>query len=69
MDIYEHPIKENEDGTVKDHLYVICVDVAEGKQLDSSTFTVIDISTTPYKFVAKYKSCVYFTYTFSNHYS
>ena len=56
MDIYEHPIKENEDGTVKDHLYAICVDVAEGKQLDSSAFTVIDVSTTPYKFVAKYKS-------------
>ncbi len=56
MDIYEHPVKENEDGTVKDHLYAICVDVAEGKQLDSSAFTVIDVSTTPYKFVAKYKS-------------
>jgi hypothetical protein len=56
MDIYEHPIKENEDGSVKDHLYAICVDVAEGKQLDSSAFTVIDVSTTPYKFVAKYKS-------------
>jgi len=56
MDIYEHPVKENTEGTVKEHLYAICVDVAEGKQLDSSAFTVIDVSTTPYKFVAKYKS-------------
>jgi hypothetical protein len=56
MDIYQHPIKENAEGNVKDHLYTICVDIAEGKQLDSSAFTVIDVSTTPYKLVAKYKS-------------
>ena len=58
MDIYEHPIKGNEEGTTKDHLYVMCVDVSEGKNLDSSTFTVIDVSTTPYKLVAKYKNAV-----------
>lgn len=55
MDIYEYPVKGNEEESLKDHLYAICVDVAEGKNLDSSTFSVIDISSTPYKQVAKYK--------------
>jgi hypothetical protein len=32
------------------------VDVSEGKNLDSSTFSVIDISTTPYRQVATYSS-------------
>jgi hypothetical protein len=55
MDIYEYPVKENEEESIKDHLYAICVDVAEGKNLDSSTFSVIDISSTPYRQVAKYR--------------
>ena len=37
-------------------MYCICVDVTEGKNLDSSAFTVFDISETPYKQVAMYKS-------------
>ena len=56
MDILEHPIKENEDGSVLDHLYVISVDVSDGKNLDYSTFSVIDVSSTPYKQVAKYRN-------------
>jgi len=56
MDIYEVPIKDNDDGTVKDHLYAITVDVAEGKNLDASTMSVFDVSVIPYKQVAKYKS-------------
>ena len=55
MNIYEHPVK-GDDETTKDHLYGIWVDVSEGKNLDCSTFSVIDISTTPYKQVATYKS-------------
>ena len=56
MDVWEHPIKGDDEQTSKDHLYVICVDVAEGRNLDFSTFTVTDISSTPYKMVAKYRS-------------
>ena len=55
MNIYEHPIKGN-DNDKKDHLYCICVDVSEGRNLDSSAFSIIDISSTPYKLVATYKS-------------
>jgi hypothetical protein len=56
MKIYEHPIKEGQNESKSDHLYCITVDVSEGKNLDSSTFSVIDISTTPYKQVATYAS-------------
>jgi hypothetical protein len=38
------------------HQYVICADVAGGKELDSSAFVVIDITSIPYIVVAKYKS-------------
>ena len=53
--IYEHPVKEA-NGHPKDHLYCITVDVSEGKNLDCSAFSVIDISQTPYKQVATYNS-------------
>ena len=53
LDIYEHPIKGDESVTL-DHIYAICVDVAEGKNQDCSAFSVFDISSTPYKQVAKY---------------
>jgi hypothetical protein len=56
MKIYEHPIKENGEDVKSDHLYCVCVDVSEGKNLDSSAFSVIDISTTPYRQVATYAS-------------
>lgn len=55
MKIYEYPIK-GDDETTKDHLYALWVDVSEGRNLDCSTFSVIDISTAPYKQVATYKS-------------
>ena len=58
LDIYEHPIKEGVNEAVKDSVYAICVDVAEGKNLDASAFSVIDISSTPYRQVAKYKSAL-----------
>jgi hypothetical protein len=56
MKIYEQPIKENGSDIQKDHIYCLIADVSEGKGLDSSTFSVIDISATPYKQVAAYKS-------------
>ena len=55
MKIYKTPIKG--DGDVKkDHLYGLWVDISEGKGLDSSTFSVIDLSVTPFEQVATYKS-------------
>ena len=55
MKIYEHPIKEDEENK-SEHLYAMAVDVSEGKNLDSSAFSVFDISTMPYKQVATYNS-------------
>jgi len=54
--IFERPVKEDGEKNLKDHLYCIMVDVAEGKGLDSSAFQVIDITATPYKQVASYNS-------------
>ena len=48
LDIYEKP--------KKDAMYCISVDVARGGARDYSAFTVIDITTIPYKLVAKYKN-------------
>ena len=56
MKIYEHPIKGDGEISKAEHLYCIAVDVSEGKNLDSSAFSVIDISATPYKQVATYAS-------------
>jgi hypothetical protein len=53
--IYEHPIKEDAE-KLKDHLYCVTVDVSEGRNLDCSAFSVFDISSTPYRQVATYKS-------------
>lgn len=53
--IYEHPIKEDTE-KLKDHLYCVTVDVSEGRNLDCSAFSVFDISSTPYRQVATYKS-------------
>lgn len=61
MEIYEAPIKETFDYETqkqidKDHLYVICADVSEGKNLDYTTFSVFDCSTIPYRQVAIYRN-------------
>ena len=39
-----------------DHTYCMTVDVAEGLGLDSSTFSIIDVTQFPYRQVAKYKN-------------
>ena len=46
--MYHHP--------VRDHIYVMTCDVSRGKQLDYSTFQVIDVSTTPYRQVCRYQN-------------
>ena len=48
LDVYELPIK--------DHTYIITVDVARGVQNDYSAFIVIDSTKAPYKIVAKYRN-------------
>ncbi|BCV08382.1 MAG: hypothetical protein CM15mL5_1500 [uncultured marine virus] len=48
LDIYEEPIK--------DHNYLITVDVARGLGNDYSAFIVFDITKFPYRAVAKYRS-------------
>jgi hypothetical protein len=61
MEIYEEPIKEYFDDETakqidKDHIYVLCADVSEGKNLDYTTFSVFDVSSIPYKQVATYRN-------------
>ena len=56
LHIYELPIKEDANETKLDHIYAITVDPSEGRNLDASSFSVFDVSTVPYKQVAKYNS-------------
>lgn len=48
LDIFENPIK--------DHSYVLVADTAKGIGGDYSAFSIIDITETPYKQVAKYRN-------------
>lgn len=48
LDIYEQP-KEN-------HIYVIVVDTSHGAELDYSAFSIIDVTTTPFVQVAKFRT-------------
>jgi len=48
LDVYEKPLK--------DHSYLMTVDVSRGTSNDYSAFVVFDITTIPYKVVAKYKN-------------
>jgi len=41
---------------IKDHLYMVIVDTSEGKGLDYSAFSVIDITQTPYQQVCSFKN-------------
>jgi len=48
LDVYENPIR--------DHDYIICVDVSRGLAQDYSAFVVIDITHAPWRLVAKYRN-------------
>jgi len=59
--VYENPIQKNAGLDVyeipmKDHNYLITVDVARGLGNDYSAFIVFDITNFPYKAVAKYRN-------------
>lgn len=47
LNVYEHPAHK--------HAYLVTADVSRGKLQDYSAFTVIDITSLPYKIVARYK--------------
>lgn len=56
------PLKANVEDNIKiyepvhkDHIYAITVDVSRGKGLDYSAFSVIDVSTMPYKQVCTFR--------------
>ena len=59
---YIDPIYKNGEGfkvyakPEEKHTYVICVDVSRGQNIDYSAFTVMDITTTPYRLVATFKN-------------
>jgi hypothetical protein len=48
LDIYEEPIEG--------HTYIASIDCAEGVGYDYSTINVVDVTTSPYKQVAKYRN-------------
>jgi len=59
--VYEDPIKKNKgldvyEDPISEHNYMITVDVARGIGSDYSAFVVVDITTFPYKVVAKYRN-------------
>jgi len=59
--VYEDPIRRNAgldvyENTIKDHDYVITVDVARGVGADYSAFIVADITSFPHRVVAKYRN-------------
>lgn len=54
--IYEEPIRELADGKDKDHTYFMTVDTSRGQGKDYSAAIVVDVTTMPYKVVAKYRN-------------
>jgi hypothetical protein len=61
MILQKPPIKKESDldvfeEEIQGHTYCIIVDVAEGLGLDYSAFSVIDVTSIPYKVVAKYRN-------------
>ena len=56
------PLHNNNDGLVvyeepkENHVYVMTIDTARGQGLDYSAFVVIDITTSPYKIVARFRN-------------
>ena len=59
--VYENPINRNagldiHENPIKNHQYLITVDVARGLGNDYSAFIVVDITNCPYNIVAKYRN-------------
>lgn len=60
FDVIEEPIRGEKDAAGNivrpDNTYVICADTSRGVGGDYHAFTVVDITTTPYRVVAKYRN-------------
>ena len=60
--VWKQPLQETTEGlrvyekAQQDHIYVQCVDVSRGKELDYHAITVIDITQVPYKVVCTFKN-------------
>ena len=55
LDIYEVPVKGNEEEKVKPRSYVLIADTAKGVGGDYSAFVIVDVTEAPYRVVAKYR--------------
>ena len=55
LDIYELPIKFNEETQTKPHTYVMVIDTAQGIEGDYSAFVIVDITEMPWRVVGKYR--------------
>lgn len=55
LDIYEKAIQPNADTGHPGNTYVLVADTAKGVGGDYSAFVVVDVTTTPYRMVAKYR--------------
>jgi hypothetical protein len=60
LDVIEEPVRGEKDQAGKiirpDNVYVICADTSRGLGGDYHAFTVIDITNSPYRVVAKYRN-------------
>ena len=59
--VYEEPLNRSKgldiyERVIEDHQYLMAVDVARGVSNDYSAFTLIDITSIPYKLVGKYRN-------------
>jgi hypothetical protein len=55
LDIFEKAVKPNADTGHPGNMYVLAADTAKGVGGDYSAFVVVDVTTTPYRMVAKYR--------------
>jgi hypothetical protein len=56
LDILEYPFRGDKEAKQPAHIYMMTVDVSRGIGGDYSAFTVVDITQSPYKVVAKYRN-------------
>lgn len=55
LDVYEKPIKASIEDNQPDHTYMLVADTAKGVGGDYSAFVVVDVTSLPYRVVAKYR--------------
>lgn len=55
LDVFEKPVRMNKELGIEPHTYCLIADTAKGVGGDYSAFVVVDMSSMPYKVVAKYR--------------